>query len=80
MRDLQSRLDNRRVKVSNLSLQIDGLHSRSRRALKHHTRIDPDGIPGEWCEQCDVVWPCETAAALLGVALCPGCGKADCPH
>lgn len=35
-------------------------------AMKHHTRKRPVGFYEDWCDECDVLWPCPTVFALEG--------------
>ncbi len=52
--------------IEQLEAEKKELEVRIANAMKHHTRKRPAGFYEEWCDECDVVWPCPTVAGLEG--------------
>ncbi len=52
--------------VDKQAVIIERLEARIAAAMKHHTRKRPVGFYEDWCDECDVVWPCPTVAGLEG--------------
>ena len=55
-----------KLTMGQLRMEKAELEARIAATMKHHTRKRPVGFYEDWCDECDVVWPCPTVFALEG--------------
>ena len=62
----KAQLNQLHVDSAHYNSRISDFETRIANAMKHHTRKRPVGFYEDWCDECDVVWPCPTVFALEG--------------